>query len=46
MKLNLTRFFRATGVVLVFVAAGLVASALHTAHEAGWLAPGRTRRST
>jgi FTR1 family protein len=37
IKLNLTRFFRATGVVLVFVAAGLVASALHTAHEAGWL---------
>lgn len=37
VKLNLTRFFRVTGVVLVFVAAGLVASALHTAHEAGWL---------
>ena len=41
VKLNLTRFFRATGVVLVFVAAGLVASALHTAHEAGWLATGQ-----
>ena len=26
-----------TGVVLVLVAAGLVATALHTAHEAGWL---------
>ena len=37
VKLNLTRFFRFTGIVLVFVAAGLVASALHTAHEAGWL---------
>jgi high-affinity iron transporter len=37
VKLNLTRFFRATGVVLVFVAAGLVASALHTAHEATWV---------
>ncbi len=37
VKLNLTRFFRATGVVLVFVAAGLVASALHTGHEAGWV---------
>ena len=37
VKLNLTKFFRFTGVVLVFVAAGLVASALHTAHEAGWL---------
>jgi hypothetical protein len=34
---NLTRFFRATGLVLVLVAAGLVATALHTAHEAGWL---------
>lgn len=41
VKLNLTRFFRATGVVLVFVAAGLVASALHTAHEAGWLDAGQ-----
>jgi high-affinity iron transporter len=37
VRLNLSRFFRATSVVLVFVAAGLVASALHTAHEAGWL---------
>jgi high-affinity iron transporter len=37
VKLNLTRFFRATGLVLVFVAAGLVASALHTGHEAGWI---------
>jgi high-affinity iron transporter len=42
VKLNLTRFFRATGVVLVFVAAGLVASALHTAHEAGWLDAGQS----
>ena len=41
VKLNLARFFRATGVVLVFVAAGLVASALHTAHEAGWLNAGQ-----
>jgi high-affinity iron transporter len=41
VKLNLTRFFRVTGVVLVFVAAGLVASALHTAHEAGWLQAGQ-----
>jgi high-affinity iron transporter len=37
VRINLSRFFRATGVVLVLVAAGLVASALHTAHEAGWL---------
>src|SRR5919112_1140905 len=37
MKLNLNRFFRATGVVLALVAAGLVANTLHTAHEAGWV---------
>jgi FTR1 family protein len=41
VKLNLTRFFRMTGVVLVFVAAGLVASALHAAHDAGWLNAGQ-----
>lgn len=37
VRLNLARFFRATGVALVLVAAGLVMSAIHTAHEAGWL---------
>ncbi len=37
VRLNLGRFFRVTGVALVFVAAGLVVSAVHTAHEAGWL---------
>jgi len=37
VKLNLSRFFRFTGLVLVFVAAGLLATSLHTAHEAGWL---------
>src|SRR3954454_20729299 len=37
VHLNLSRFFRVTGAVLVLVAAGLVASCLHTAHEAGWL---------
>jgi high-affinity iron transporter len=37
VKLNLSRFFRATGLVLVLVAAGLLATAVHTAHEAGWL---------
>jgi high-affinity iron transporter len=37
VRINLTRFFRITGVVLVFVAAGLLASAAHTAHEAGWI---------
>ena len=37
VKINLARFFRFTSVVLVLVAAGLLASALHTAHEADWL---------
>jgi FTR1 family protein len=37
VRLNMARFFRATGLILVLVAAGLVASGLHTAHEAGWL---------
>ncbi len=42
-RLNLTRFFRLTGLVLVLVAAGLVMTSLHTAHEAGWLNVGQTR---
>lgn len=37
VRINLTRFFRFTGIVLVFVAAGLLASAAHTAHEAAWI---------
>jgi high-affinity iron transporter len=37
LKLNLARFFRVTGVFLVLIAAGLVAGALRTAHEAGWV---------
>jgi high-affinity iron transporter len=37
VKLNLAKFFKATGVVLVVVAAGLVMTAFHTAHEAGWV---------
>ncbi len=41
VRLNLARFFRITGVVLVFVAAGLLATAAHTAHEAGWLDVGQ-----
>jgi high-affinity iron transporter len=41
LRINLARFFRFTGVVLVFVAAGLVASAVHSAHEAGWITFGQ-----
>jgi high-affinity iron transporter len=41
LKLNLARFFRVTGVFLVLIAAGLVLSALRTAHEAGWLTIGQ-----
>jgi high-affinity iron transporter len=41
VRLNLSKFFRATGFVLVLVAAGLVVNALHTAHEAGWLNAGQ-----
>ncbi len=37
VRLNLARFFRITAAALVLVAAGLVMSAFHTAHEAGWL---------
>ena len=36
LRINLSRFFRFTGAVLALVAAGLVASALHAAHEATW----------
>ena len=43
VQLNLSKFFRATGLVLVLVAAGLVVNALHTAHEAGWLDAGQDR---
>ena len=37
VKLNLSRVFRFTGVVLVLVAAGLLAFAVHTGHEGGWI---------
>jgi high-affinity iron transporter len=33
----MARFFTLTSVVLVIVAAGLVMTAVHTAHEAGWV---------
>lgn len=40
-RINLSRFFRVTGVVLVLVAGGLVMSALQAAHEAAWLTVGQ-----
>lgn len=43
VRVNLGRFFRGTGVFLIFVAAGLVVSALRTAHEAGWVDIGQQR---
>ncbi|HZO37469.1 MAG TPA: iron uptake system protein EfeO [Solirubrobacteraceae bacterium] len=43
IKLNLARFFKFTSAVLVLVAAGLVASALHTAHEGAWLTSGQAQ---
>jgi high-affinity iron transporter len=41
VRLNLARFFRVTGLVLVVVAAGLVMTAFRTANEAGWLSVGQ-----
>jgi high-affinity iron transporter len=41
VRLNLARFFKITGMVLVLVAAGLVMTAFHTANEAGWLTAGQ-----
>ena len=43
VRLNLARFFRITGLVLVVVAAGLVMTAFHTASEAGWLTVGQAQ---
>jgi len=37
VRLNFARFFKLTAAVLVFVAAGLLSSAAHSAWEAGWL---------
>jgi high-affinity iron transporter len=42
VRLNLARFFKVTGVVLVIVAAGLTMTVLRTAHEAGWLNVGQS----
>jgi high-affinity iron transporter len=41
VKINLSKFFRYTGVFLILVAAGLTITALRTAHEAGWLVAGQ-----
>jgi high-affinity iron transporter len=43
VRLNLARFFRITGLVLVVVAAGLVMTAFMTANEAGWLTAGQAQ---
>jgi high-affinity iron transporter len=42
-KINMARFFRLTNIVLVLVAAGLVMTAFHTGHEAGWINSGQTQ---
>ncbi|HEY7074068.1 MAG TPA: iron uptake system protein EfeO [Solirubrobacteraceae bacterium] len=43
VRIDLGRFFKVTGVVLVLVAAGLVASAIHTGAEAGWITAGQQK---
>jgi high-affinity iron transporter len=43
IRINLGRFFRVTGLVLVVIAAGLVMTAFHTAAEAGWLTAGQAQ---
>ena len=43
VRLNLARFFKVTGLVLVVVAAGLVMTAFMTANEAGWLDYGQAQ---
>src|ERR1700753_3367180 len=37
VRINLSKFFKITRLVLGFVAAGLLTTAAHTAHEAGWI---------
>ena len=41
VRINLQRFFLLTGLALVLVAAGLVANAIHSAFEAGWITIGQ-----
>jgi high-affinity iron transporter len=41
VRIDLGRFFRITGGFLVLVAAGLVLTAVRTAHEAGWVLAGQ-----
>jgi high-affinity iron transporter len=41
VRINLSRFFRVTGVFLILVAAGLVITSLRAAHEAGWVNGGQ-----
>jgi high-affinity iron transporter len=43
VRINLSKFFRVTGIVLAVVAAGLVMTAAHTAAEAGWLSIGQAQ---
>ena len=43
VRIDLSRFFRITNVFLLLVAAGLVATSLRNAHEAGWLLVGQQR---
>lgn len=43
IRINLSRFFRFTGLFLILVAGGLIITSLQTAHEAGWLNIGQQR---
>ena len=43
VRIDLGRFFTATAVVLVIVAAGILITAAHTAHGAGWVSFGQSR---
>lgn len=43
VSINLGKFFKGTSVFLILIAAGLVVTALRTAHEAGWLNAGQGR---